>query len=208
MRKHRPRCIVAISDIHAGCRLGLCPPDGVSLDDGGTYKPSDLQRKLHDLWSEFWGEWVPAATNSEPFCVVNVGDSLDGVHHDSTTQVSHNLGDQAEMAFKLLSPIVELCEGRYYHIRGTEAHVGKSGVEEERLAKRLGAMPNKAGQYARYDLWKDCCGSLVHFLHHIGTTSSSAYESSAVNAELIAEFVEAARWGDRPADMTVRGHRH
>jgi hypothetical protein len=118
------------------------------------------------------------------------------------------------IAEAVLRPEVERCQksgGTYYHIRGTEAHVGKSGVYEEQLAKRLGAKPTKEGQYARNDLWKRVGGPggpLVHFLHHVGTTSSSAHESSAVNAELASEYVEAARWGEEPPTYVVRSHRH
>ena len=36
--------------------------------------------------------------NNEPYAVLINGDSLDGVHHNSTTQISHNLGDQAFIA--------------------------------------------------------------------------------------------------------------
>lgn len=201
--------IVVISDTHCGCRLGLCHPDGATLDDGGTYQPSKFQRKLYSMWRKFWDEFVPEATHGEPFSVVHNGDAIDGVHHNSTTQVSHNMGDQVAIAYKLLQPVVAACEGRYYHIRGTEAHVGKSGLYEEQLAKQLGAIPNADGQHARYELWKQCGpNGLVHFLHHIGTTSSSGHEASAVNAELAAAFVEAARWGEKPPDVTIRSHRH
>lgn len=200
--------LVVISDTHCGCKLGLCPRDGIQLDDGGVYQPSKIQQQVWGMWEEFWGEWVPSVTHGEPYAVVHNGDAIDGVHHNSTTQISHNLGDQAAIAHNILKPVVEACEGRYYHIRGTEAHVGKSGVDEERLAKQLGAVPNEDGQFARYELWKEVGDGLVHLLHHIGTTSSSAHESSAVNAELTAEFVEACRWNERPPNVIVRSHRH
>src|SRR5260221_5270370 len=113
-----------------------------------------------------------------------------------------------------MAPVVDMCKragGTYYHIRGTEAHVGQSGEYEERLARTLGAKPNTEGQYARWDLWKrvgDTHGPLVHCLHHIGTTGSAAHESSAVNAELTASYVEAARWNREPPDYVIRSHRH
>ena len=124
------RNIVVISDTHCGCRVGLCHKDGAALDDGGRYAPSRLQRKVFGMWEEFWGERVPRAVKREPFIVVHNGDAIDGVHHGSTTQISHNILDQVGLAENLLRPIVEKCEGRYYHIRGTEAHVGKSGTHE------------------------------------------------------------------------------
>lgn len=199
--------LVVISDTHCGCRLGLCPPEA-ALDDGGTYQHSKLQAKVWNMWEEFWGEFVPHATSKEPYAVIHNGDAIDGVHHNSTTQISHNIEDQIEIAYNILKPVVEKCEGRYYHIRGTEAHVGKSAVHEEALAKRLKAIKNEEGQHSRYELWKYCGPALVHLLHHIGTTGSQAYEATAVHKELVESYVEAARWGRKPPDMIVRSHRH
>lgn len=202
------RTVVVISDTHVGCRLGLCHPEGATVDDGGRYLPSDLQRIVWGYWEEFWNTWVPHVTHGEPFAVVHNGDAIDGVHHNSTTQWSHNLGDQSEHAYQILAPIVDRCGGNYYHIRGTEAHVGKSGTEEERLAQRLGAVPNEQGQHARYELWLRLGHHLCHFLHHIGTTSSSAHETSAINAELAAMYTDAGRWEEEPPRIIIRSHRH
>jgi hypothetical protein len=200
--------LVVVSDLHAGCRLALCPPDGVPLDDGGTYMPSAFQKKLWNYWDIFWNQFVPDATRGEPYDIVINGDCVEGVHHRATTQISQNVEDQAEIAYRLLEPIVKKCKGRFWIIRGTEAHVGASGVEEEKLAKRLGAVRSKEGQYARYELWKNVGPSLVHLLHHVGSTGSQAYEATAVHKELVESFIEAARWNRRAPDFVVRSHRH
>lgn len=205
------RNLVVVSDTHAGCRLGICPPEPIQLDDGGTYHASPFQAQMWALWREFWDEWVPQVTHGESYDVVHNGDVIDGVHHNATTQVSQNIEDQLRIAERVLRPAVDRCVGtggRYYHVRGTAAHVGQSSVWEEQLAQRLGAKPNTQGQFARYDLWKSVGDALVHLMHHVGTTSSAAHEASAVNAELTAEYVEAARWGRRPPDFVVRSHRH
>lgn len=208
------RSLVVISDTHCGCRLGLCPPGAIPLDDGGTYHQSPFQSAMWKLWREFWDVWVPEVTRGEAFDLVHNGDVIDGVHHNSTTQISHNIEDQLRIAEACLAPIVAACKesgGTYYHIRGTGAHVGQSSVYEEMLARRLGAKPNSQGQHARYDLWKrvgGLGGPLVHLLHHIGTTASAAHEASAINAELTATYVEAARWRRDPPDYIVRSHRH
>lgn len=198
--------VVVVSDTHCGCQLALCPPT-VQLDEGGTYNHSKLQSKLWSMWEEFWHETVPIYTHGEPYAVVHNGDVVDGVHHNSTTQISHNMKDQCAIAVEVMKPIVELCEGRYYHIRGTQAHVGKSAQTEDGLAKALGAIPDEH-QYARNDLWLQVGGGLIHLLHHIGSTGSLAYETTAVMKELTESFVEAARWERRPPDMIVRSHRH
>lgn len=201
------RNIIVISDLHCGCRLGLCPPEGVPLDDGGTYQPSRLQQKVWTWWREFWDDWVPRVTKGERFAVVTNGDVLDGVHHGSTTQISHNLTDQARIAETVLLPIAERAHGLWM-VRGTEAHVGPSATEEERLAQTLEAVPNEDGQRARWDLWLDLAGRRIHFLHHIGSTGSNAYEATAVGRELVEEYNEAARWGRKRPDCIVRSHRH
>jgi hypothetical protein len=203
--------LVVVSDTHSGCGLALLRPEGFVTDEGNAVLPSPLQRKLWDFWETFWGEFVPEATRGEPFAVVHNGDALDGVHHNSVYQLTHNLERQQEIAEQLLKPVVALADGRYYHVRGTEAHVGNSAVDEEDLAKILGAKPNAQGQFARYDIWKRVGGPdgpLVHALHHIGTTASAAHESSAVNAELAASYVQAGRWRNEPPDYIVRSHRH
>lgn len=172
------------------------------------YRPSALQRKIYAYWREFWDEFVPEATRGEPYAIVHNGDAIDGVHHGSTSQISHNLVDQSNIAFRLLEPLVELAQGRYYHIRGTEAHVGQSGVEEERLARRLGAIPDTDGKYARWDLRKRVGKGMVHLLHHVGATGSVAYEATAVHKELVETILHAALWNQTIPDMIVRSHRH
>jgi hypothetical protein len=149
-------------------------------------------------------------TGGRPFDLVFNGDAIDGVHHGSTTQISHNIGDQVALGRAILAPLVEKAS-TYYHIRGTEAHVGQSAEHEERLARELGARPNSDGQFARYELWKRLMGPkgpLIHFLHHVGSTGSSAYEATAVYKELVESYVEAGRWGDEPPQAIVRSHRH
>jgi len=160
------------------------------------------------MWREFWDEFVPEATRGGPYAVLVNGDAMDGSHHRSVTQISQNPIDQIRIARKILEPIVAKSV-RYYHIRGTEAHVGPSAHREEELAESLGAVPNSEGQHARYDLWlRMKAGRLIHALHHIGTTGSQAYEATAVHKELIESYAEAARWGREPPDCIIRSHRH
>ena len=208
MIKERVRNIIVISDTHAGCQLALCPPI-VKLDSGGTYERSKIQKKLWNHWEYFWQKWVPEVTKNEPYIIVHNGDAIDGKHHDSVTQITQNLGDQIAIATTILEPVVNAknCAG-YYHIRGTEAHVGKSGQQEEGLAKTLKAIPDEIGNHARWELWMKLNGCLIHFSHHIGTTQSANYESTAPYKEYIESLTDAARWGRQAPDVVVRSHRH
>lgn len=204
----RIKNIIVISDTHCGCQLGLCPPVA-DLDGGGTYEHSKLQKKVWGWWEHFWEEWVPMVTKNEPYIIVHNGDAIDGTHHGSKTQITHNIKDQVRIAMQVLSPVVNSknCAG-YYHIRGTEAHVGKSAESEEGLASALGAVPDDEKNHARWELWMKMNGSLIHFSHHIGTTQSANYESTAVYKEFIEALTDAGRWKKQPPDVVVRSHRH
>jgi len=198
--------IIVISDIHCGCGLALCPPK-IKLDSGSTVKYSKLQEKIWWMWKSFWNEWVPMVTKGDPYIVVFNGDAIDGCHHNAKTQITQNLADQIKIAYEILAPVRENAE-RYFHLRGTESHVGQSGEFEEELADRLEAEPDELGNYARWELWMQMKKARIHFSHHIGSTGSSAYESTAVFKEMVEAFNEAGRWDERPPDIVVRSHRH
>lgn len=205
---------IAFGDMHVGCRLALMPPDGAELDAGGRYEPSPFQQKIYAIWHRAWTVWVPEITHGQRYDIVNCGDTIDGDHHGTVTQWSHNLVDQKRAGEVLLKPVIKACKatgGHYYHLRGTEAHGGMSGQHEEDLAKSLGAMP-EGGQYARDELWKWIGAPkrefLGHYSHHIGVSVASQYESTAPMREIVRAFTESARWGSRVPDFLVRGHRH
>jgi len=207
--------IVVISDTHSGCKFGLYNPDSdFALDNGGSYVPSDSQLVVWDAWEEFWDRWVPKVTKNEKYVVVHVGDCLDGNHHGSTTQITANLERQREISYLALAPRVMKKHNKkcaaYYHLRGTESHVGPSAENEEEIAKRLKAIPQEdTGNHSRWEMWARLDNNaLIHFSHHIGTTSSSAYESTAVYKEMVEAFNEAGRWRHEPPDVIVRAHRH
>ena len=198
--------LVVISDTHCGCKMGLMAPSGAKHDEQNAVTPNRMQMVMWRWWEEFWEVWVPRVTEGRPYVVVHNGDCVDGIHHRSTTQWSSESKDHCDAFIDIMRPRLSMAAG-YFHIRGTEAHVGQSAVDEERCAVALNAIP-KDGRHSRYELWKTCGDHLVHFLHHVGSTSSSAHESSAVNAELAAEFNEAARWSEKAPSVIVRSHRH
>lgn len=200
------RHIVAVSDLHAGSSVAICPP-GFELDDGGSYRLSRFQDVLWDYWCEFWDRWVPEVTGGGPYAVVVNGDVIDGQVKGSAANWSINLADQERAAIELLRPVAQKA-AQFYLIRGTEAHVGKSAQAEERIAAELNAIGH-GKTHSRWELWvklSDGVSSpkLIHFAHHIGTTSSTAYESSALNRELVASFVESGQWCQEPPDTVIR----
>lgn len=199
--------LVVVSDLHMGCRFGLCPPN-FRLDGGGSYRRSALQNTLWLWWNEFWNEFVPHATKGEPYAIAINGDMVDGRHHRSTTQISQNLADQRRMAETVLAPLMDKARGLVYGIRGTPAHAGESSEDEESIAEHLGFVEDDDGHHMRNELNIRVGRALVNLMHHIGTTGRQAYESSGPMAELTEMLAAAAKWGYHPPDLVVRSHRH
>ena len=201
--------IVIVSDLHAGSSVALCP-SRFRCDDGQIVETSDIQKCIYAHWQIFWDEFVPMATNDEPYTVVVNGDVVEGQHHRSAQYMSVNEEDHEKIAVELLRPVREKAKGGFYMVRGTEAHVGPSAGHEESVARELETdmLDPEADTHTFWELWFEFGPHLCHFAHHIGVTSSTAYELSALSRELAGNLIEAAQWGDRPADVIVRSHRH
>ena len=137
--------------------------------------------------------------------VVANGDIIDGNHHQAVDLVP-NVMTQERAAVEILRPIAD--KYHMYMVRGTEAHGGKADQNTESIARQLGCVLDTAGNNSVWQLWLDVDGVVIQFAHHIGTTSSAAYETSALMRELVAGMVEASQWDQRLPDVFVRSHRH
>jgi hypothetical protein len=205
------KSIIVISDLHVGSTVGLCPPQ-VSVVDRGTYECNKFQEALYHYWQDFWKIFVPRAVKGSKKVVLIInGDVIDNVHHETVNILSNSIEVQESAAVSILNGIRSLCPVKIheiYMVAGTEAHAGRAAESERRIAKAIGAIPDETGEHTPYQRWLDVDGTIVHFAHTIGTTSSAAYESSAPMRELVASMVEAAQWGRPMPDILVRSHRH
>lgn len=198
--------VVAVSDLHIGCELALMPREGWMRDSRNLVTPSTMQSILADWWDEAW-RWVNKETGGKFDVVVN-GDIVEGTHHKATTPWTANHNTQRACAAHILTPVRDMAR-RLYVIRGTEAHVGSSGEDEEAIAESIVAdRPDKGGTWSQYEMFYRVGDHLAHFAHHIGTAASPFTETSALLREQVGGYVEAGRWGDEPAAVYVRSHRH
>ena len=214
--------VVVVADTHCGSRLGLFPSVGAMIrngeDTGNMVKPSPLQTWMFDRWIDFWTKFVPEATEGEPFDVVFNGDMIDGRHHGQDMLITNDLTEQVDIALACFRPVfaresVAKHLRRLFLVDGTECHCGLANETQKFLAARLPVTPDAHGNIVRRELWleigqKGRHNALAHFLHHIGSTSVSAYETTAIHRELVEAFQEAARWRNRVPDLVIRSHRH
>ncbi len=216
----RTDCVVIVSDTHCGSRLGLFPPDGIEIkngqDKGNKVSPSPFQTWMMERWLEFWNVFVPEATEGEPFDIVLNGDLIDGRHHQQDSLITNDLSEQVDIAvacFKSVFAGKKSKARRLFVVDGTECHCGLANETQKFLASRWPVSADESGNLVRRELWleigqKGRHNALAHFLHHIGTTGTSAYETTAVHKELVEAFQEAARWHNRVPDIVIRSHRH
>jgi hypothetical protein len=191
--------------------MGLCLP-GARLIDGGTYGLNKFQQTLLKYWRHFWSVYVPGeCEGAESVTVVINGDAIDGIHHGTVNIFSNDIGVQEAAAVAAIQSIYKLCPlpiTHLYMVIGTEVHTGPAGQSEKRVADTVHAEPDEAGDIVPYQRWIYVDKVLFQFAHHIGTTSSAAYESSAPMREMVAGLVEASQWGRPLPDVFVRSHRH
>lgn len=204
--------VVAItSDQHANSTLGLCPDEGVQLDDAGFYLPSKSQLWTWDCWNRYWQTVDRIRTElqaDELICVYN-GDAVDGDHHNTSQIISRNMEVQGYIASRVFSVPKALNPSRMYMIRGTEVHVGPSGSSEEALAKSLGCVRDPETQnWSYWHLQLDIYGRLFDFQHHASVGGLPWTRPGAVARLAFRHWVERTQRLLRPADVLVRSHLH
>lgn len=201
------KAVVSISDPHVGSLTGLCSPDA-RTDDGGGVVLNKFQTTLWRFWTDFWDVWVPQETAGAETVVIEFnGDLVDGDHHNNVALWTNDTETQVSAAVGILKPIADRYEHKFV-VRGTPAHGGPSSKAEETIAREIGAHKDELGNCSVWQQWLRVDGVVFQFAHHIGVTSSTAYETSAPMRELVAAMIEAAQWGQPLPNVVVRSHRH
>lgn len=203
--------IAVVSDTHINSTLGMTPPEGVVLDDGGRYAPSKAQSWLWGCWENYWLQVaaVRKQHHARLYIVVN-GDACEGTSHHNTTQVvSAHPEPQAYLMDRVFGVPLALKPHRKWIVKGTEAHVGPSGATEEAFARSIGA--EKDSDTDRWSWWRlrlEVHGVRLDFAHH-GRIGTRPWTRMSGVAALAAEiFYEHSANGHPYPHLAVRSHRH
>ena len=133
--------VVCFGDTHCGSTVGLCPPEGLELDDGGMYEPNPSQQWLWNNWESAWQviKSIKRKNRKAKLHLILNGDLIDGDHH-RTTQIATGLtGVHINCAMESLRVPLALKPKSIHVIRGTPSHVGRAGGSEEGIALALKA---------------------------------------------------------------------
>jgi hypothetical protein len=189
--------------MHVISTVGLCPPRGVELDDGGLYKPSKAQRWLWSCWVDYWQRVAEMRQGAALVVLIN-GDWVDGDHHDTPQIATTNPATMIDAMVDVMKPALKLAPDAIIVVRGTESHVGKSGYLEEIAARAIGAAPDSE---TGTDSWFTWCGDLdgvrIHAAHH-GTSGNLPYTKLNTFARSVYTFGAA----HPDVDLMIRNHKH
>jgi hypothetical protein len=222
--------VVAVcGDLHCGSTVGLCPPEGLELDDGGMYNPSIAQEWLWGRWESAW-EKANSIIGRDKFTLVINGDMVDGDHHRTAQIASPLTGIHARCAIESLRVPLGLKPSAIHVVRGTAVHVGRSGEVEEGIARGLKnqlypIVPDPdTGSFSSYRRRIDVESVRFDIAHH-GRMGQRAHTRGSYSrlygfdiwAEQALDLIKELRDTDdlaqvfedkKPADIAVRSHNH
>lgn len=203
--------LAVTSDQHTNSTLGLCPDEGVRLDDGGTYKPSKPQRWTWQGWTSYWKEVdrIRRDLKADLYCIFN-GDLHEGQHHRNTQVISQNPETQAYVSERVFGIPKALHPKRVFVVRGTEAHAGPGGSSDEATARWLKAERDEVSQtWSHWHLRLEVNGVLIDCQHHPGTHGKLPWtQPQAMQRLAFLIWAEHMQRGLRAPDLAIRSHRH
>jgi len=203
--------VLFLNDLHCGDGLGLAQPGTpITLMNGTKLMTGDLQEKMWAHWTYVRDVWLPASLRgAQRLAVVVNGDAMQGKCPKFTNVVSTLSTDQLNIAEMVLAPYRERVFGdNFFLVRGTEVHSGSNGDTEEELGRRLHARQSKGGRYSRYVLKLRLQDVLINVMHSVGTSTSAAYVTSALQRAVTRILVNCAAWKLEVPKFVVRAHAH
>jgi hypothetical protein len=200
--------IAVISDTHINSAVALRTADPFTLDDGDESLPSKSQIWLASCFAAYIDAVKRASRKADSLVLLHCGDVIEGDAKKRSTQiVTRNMATAKELAVETLLPLINICD-RYYQIRGTSAHTGKSSQLEEDIARELQAETTDDGRYSGWSLLREFGGVLIEATHHTSGTSRP-WTAGGPAVRLAAETVmEYGGRGERIPDLVLRGHIH
>lgn len=184
------------------------------------YTPSREQRWLWDIFKAA-GHHTESIIEAETkrdgpvdYGFLTNGDATDGNHHGTTQIISPAEGAHIKAAVECFREPLKLGPKWVWVVRGTEAHVGKSGGLEEGMAvamNREGAPIQRdvnTGTWSSWYVMLELHGKLLDFTHH-GRMGQRAHTRAGYAKHYAHDiWTERLLRGERPPDLAVRSHYH
>ena len=192
IKKEKPIVIASWGDTHPNSTVGLIPPRGIALDDGGWYRPSDVQLEIWNVYLEYWDavKERKREVGAEQVWGVFGGEGVDDNKYSKYQLATVNESVMLDIGVSAMRPAMDVVD-RQFCLRSTEAHSGGSSWMEERLAKELGAEQDPdTGNSSWWFLPMEKYGVRSLFAHHPYSTARRPWTIGG-GANRTAEMIEA-----------------
>ena len=192
--------IPIVADAHFNSTVALCAPK-TELEHG-FYKMDDSQKWLWDNWLEF----ISRVPDNSDMVLFN-GDMADGDEKKHAYEIiTENPAFIVRNASAGLEPLTNKCKELWF-VKGTPAHVGKSGNLEELLAYDLGGM--KIGNnHAHYELKLNIGGVRIDISHPRPVSLVPHLRGMTATRYAFRIWTEYNLRREKPPDLVIRSHGH
>lgn len=204
--------LICVADAHINLAVSVRTPVFVK-DNGDESRASPEQRWMwRECWLPFWDD-VKRLPGRK--IAIMVGDMVElDIKRRSNALVATNKAEILRLATDTLEPAIDAVD-QVIWIRGTTAHVGKSGWSEEDLAKDCTiTIPEHKGRYSWEHFQGDIGGMRVDAQHYSSMGSTPLTKANAGNklAYTVEEqYAEMSRRAERyipPPHLTLAAHNH
>jgi len=202
-----PTAVIITSDHHAGHTVGLTPPI-VNLDDGGTYRPPEIVRRMWAYWLECWQEVRDATQGHRRIWIAN-GDLVDyDAKQRSNQYITNNKAQTLRLAVDVMEPGLDIVDSVIV-VRGTPAHTGPDGELEETIAADITiAEPYSEERYSWPAVACNISGVLFDVRHHTSIGRLPWTQPNAANKLAYNVRNRYIANGHKPPDYVIRSHVH
>lgn len=202
--------LIAIpSDMHTGSSTALFP-NRFWQDEHQNHTPNQKQKEIYAVF-ETCMQYARERRKNKRLIMIHNGDSIEGVHHNSSQICVFNKDSQAELHQELMDTFLQKAKfdkssgDRLFYVRGTETHVED---KEAVIAKDLGAEKTPDGNYVFDHLELTVNGRLIWLVHHGKGRGRGAAEGNTLRNFLRDVHYDCEKVGKRTPDIVVSGHVH
>jgi len=192
--------IVMLGDMHSGSTKALFLPRMVQFEHT-NYTPTSEQKQIYKHWMKC-AAWVKEHRQGKKLIIVNNGDAIEGIHHNTQDIVSYKWDDHVRVHCDLMDDFMQACdfgpEDNLHYVSGTESHVMDKEME---IAEDLG------GTY-QHDLKLKVNGRSIWFTHHGATPGYSYTEGDSYRLWLKKIYWELMHDRQPLPDVIISSHYH
>lgn len=198
--------ITFMCDMHSGSPFSLFPDRQMQFKSL-NHSPTDLQKIIYRQFAETC-EKIKDTRRGGRHVVINLGDAIEGMHHQSKEVITPYYFEQKTIHITLMDDFSKRVGGwdKLYYIDGTPAHAGENEFD---IANDLGAIPSPYGS-----TWPELRGmidgtnKILWCAHHGTAAGRELSRGNALRNRLKEIYYETLAESKPQPDLVVFADRH